>query len=94
MKRNVYLIIMNDVFHNSSDVDAILKKTKRVLKSDGFAAAYDPPVSSYHNKVIKDRMAQFYLPFSLFSCLPVSSLGSPRDKGPGFGWGTNAENRK
>lgn len=93
-KETFDFIIMNDVLHDSSDVDAILKETKRVLKSDGFAAAYDPPVSSYHNKVIKDRMAQFYLPFSLFSCLPVSSLGSPTDKGLGIGWGYERRKQK
>lgn len=79
---------MNDVLHDSSDVDAILRETRRVLKPDGFAAAYDPPVSSYHNKVTNDSTAQFYLPFSLFSCLPVSSFNSPSGEvGLGIGWG-------
>lgn len=93
-KETFDFIIMNDVLHDSSDVDAILTETKRVLKSDGFAAAYDPPVSSYHNKVINNRMAQYYLPFSLFSCLPVSSLASPRDKGLGIGWGYERRKQK
>lgn len=86
-------IIMFDVLHDSNDVDDILKETKRVLKQDGYAAAYDPPVSSYHKNLVENSVAQFYLPFSLFHCLPVSSMGSSGE-GLGIGWGYERRKQK
>ncbi|XP_062600992.1 uncharacterized protein LOC134262630 [Saccostrea cucullata] len=79
-------VLINDVLHDSHDGDGILKETKRVLKPDGYGMAYDPPVSSYPEKQVGDVTAQFYLPFSLFQCLPVSLSGSPGE-GRGIGWG-------
>lgn len=85
-------VIINDVLHDSYEVDEILKGVKKVLKPDGFAAAYDPAVSSYHKKIFKDATAQFYLPYSLFSCLPVSSMGP--NEGLGIGWGYELRKQK
>ncbi|XP_062617050.1 uncharacterized protein LOC134278782 [Saccostrea cucullata] len=79
-------VLMNDLLHDSHDGDGILKETKRVLKPDGYGMAYDPPVSSYPEKQVKNITAQFYLPFSLFSCLPVS-LSDNVGEGRGIGWG-------
>ena len=86
-------VIINDVLHDSYEVDDILKETKRVLKADGYAAAYDPPVSSCHLKVVQDVLAQFYLPCSFFHCLPVSSMG-PSGEGLGIGWGYERKKQK
>uniref|UniRef100_A0A8W8M5W1 Methyltransferase domain-containing protein n=1 Tax=Magallana gigas TaxID=29159 RepID=A0A8W8M5W1_MAGGI len=85
-------VIINDVLHDSYEVDEILEGIKRVLKPDGFAAAYDPAVSSYHKKVINDATAQYFLPFSLFQCLPVSSMGP--NEGLGIGWGYERRKQK
>lgn len=85
-------VIINDVLHDSYEVDEILEEIKRVLKPDGFAAAYDPAVSSYHKKIFKDATAQFFLPYSLFSCLPVSSMGP--NEGLGIGWGYERRKQK
>lgn len=79
-------IITNDVLHDSFEVDAILEEIKRVLKPDGVAAAFDPAVSSNHKNLINDKQAQLHLPFSLFTCLPISSINSS-DEGLGVGWG-------
>lgn len=84
--------ILNDVLHDSYEVDEVLKGIKRVLELDGFAAAYDPAVSSYHKQVINDANAQYFLPFSLFLCLPVSSMGP--DEGLGIGWGYEHRKQK
>ncbi|XP_052682211.1 uncharacterized protein LOC128162846 isoform X1 [Crassostrea angulata] len=85
-------VIIKGVLHDSYEVDEILKGIKRVLKSDGFAAAYDPAVSSFHKNVINDATAQYNLPFSLFSCLPVSSMGP--SEGLGIGWGYERRKQK
>lgn len=74
-------------------MDAILKETKRVLKSDGFAFAVDPAVSSHHKNLVNDKDAQLHLPFSLFTCLPVSSMKSS-EEGLGIGWGYERRKRK
>ncbi|XP_061186147.1 uncharacterized protein LOC133194164 [Saccostrea echinata] len=79
-------VLINDVLHDAYDVDGILKETKRVLKPDGYGMAYDPPVSSYPQKQVNEPKAQFFLPFSLFICLPVS-LSGPFGEGRGVGWG-------
>uniref|UniRef100_K1R6U0 Uncharacterized protein n=1 Tax=Magallana gigas TaxID=29159 RepID=K1R6U0_MAGGI len=50
-------IIINDVLHDSFEVDAILEEIKRVIKPDGFAVAFDPAVSSYHRNLINDKEA-------------------------------------
>nr|XP_034309525.1 uncharacterized protein LOC117683788 [Crassostrea gigas] len=85
-------VIIKGVLHDSYEVDEILKGIKRVLKSDGFAAAYDPAVSSFHKNVINDATAQYNLPFSLFQCLPVSSMGP--SEGLGIGWGYERRKQK
>lgn len=46
------IIIINDVLHDSFEVNSILEETKNVLKPDGFAASNDPTVSSNHNKIL------------------------------------------
>ena len=79
-------IILNDVLHDAYEVEGILEETKRVLKSDGFGAAYDPPVSSYPANLTHDYMARLFLPLSMFSCLP-KSLSGPSGEGYGVGWG-------
>ncbi|XP_048755947.2 uncharacterized protein LOC130046246 [Ostrea edulis] len=84
-------VLMNDVLHDTYGVDDILKEFKRVLKPDGYGAVYDPPVSSYPEKQANDKVAQFFMPFSLFSCLPMSSLG---ENGNGYGVGWGYERRK
>ena len=86
-------VLIIDVLHDSYEVDDILKETKRVLKADGYAAAYDPPVSSYHSKIVQKGFAQFYFPCSFFHCLPVSSIG-PSGEGLGVGWGYERKKQK
>ncbi|XP_061185721.1 uncharacterized protein LOC133193806 [Saccostrea echinata] len=86
-------VILVDVLHDSYEVDDILEETKRVLKPDGHGAAYDPPVSSYHQKLIDNKSAQFFMPLSLFSCLPMSSSG-PSGGGLGVGWGYERRKEK
>ncbi|XP_048758847.2 uncharacterized protein LOC125668593 [Ostrea edulis] len=85
-------VIMNDVLHDAHGVDDILKEFKRVLKPDGYGAVFDPPVSSYPEKQANDKTAQFFMPLSLFSCLPVSSLGD--GNGLGIGWGYESRKEK
>lgn len=63
-----------------------------MLKPDEFAATYDLAVSSYHNKVVNNVTAQFFLPFSLLVCLPVSSIGP--NEGLGVGWGYERRKQK
>ncbi|XP_062615216.1 uncharacterized protein LOC134276953 [Saccostrea cucullata] len=79
-------VFINDVLHDSFEVDAMLEETKRVVKPDGYVATYDPPISSYPNKLVNDPTAQMQLPLSLFSCLPLS-LSGPSGEGLGVGWG-------
>ncbi|XP_062615217.1 uncharacterized protein LOC134276954, partial [Saccostrea cucullata] len=79
-------VLINDVLHDSFEVDAMLEETKRVVKPDGYVATYDPPISSYPNKLVNDPTAQMELPLSLFSCLPLS-LSGPSGGGLGVGWG-------
>ncbi|XP_061185722.1 uncharacterized protein LOC133193807 [Saccostrea echinata] len=79
-------VLINDVLHDSFEVDAMLEETKRILKPDGYGAAYDPPISSYPHKLVNDPTAQMELPLSLFSCLPLS-LSGPSGDGLGVGWG-------
>lgn len=86
-------IIINDVLHDSFEVDAILEEIKRVIKPDGFAVAFDPAVSSYHRNLINDKEAQLHLPFSLFTCLPTSSINSSKE-GLGIGWGYERRKQK
>nr|XP_034332937.1 uncharacterized protein LOC105343684 isoform X6 [Crassostrea gigas] len=77
---NFNFVILNDVLHDAYAVDGILTEVRRVLKSDGFGAAYDPPVSSYSAKLTDTDIPQLYLPLSLFSCLPMSlSVLTARD---------------
>ncbi|XP_061185733.1 S-adenosylmethionine-dependent methyltransferase Rv2258c-like [Saccostrea echinata] len=87
-------VIMNDVLHDAYEVDSILKETKKVLKDDGYGAAFDPPVSSYPENLVNDKTAQFYMPFSLFSCLPESLSGPPGGEGLGAGWGYERRKEK
>ncbi|XP_061167468.1 uncharacterized protein LOC133176360 [Saccostrea echinata] len=79
-------VVINDVLHDAPGVDDLLAEVKRVLRSDGYAAAFDPPISSYHKNQANDKKSQLFLPFSLFSCLPMS-LSGPTGEGHGVGWG-------
>lgn len=90
---NFDFVILNDVLHDAYAVDGILTEVRRVLKSDGFGAAYDPPVSSYSAKLTDTDIAQLYLPLSLFSCLPMS-LSGPYGEGYGVGWGYEKRREK
>ncbi|XP_048755946.2 demethylmenaquinone methyltransferase-like [Ostrea edulis] len=86
-------VLMNDVLHDAYGVDDILREFKRVLKPDGYGAVFDPPVSSYPEKQANNESAQLFMPFSLFSCLPVSSLGE-NGNGYGIGWGYERRKQK
>lgn len=86
-------VILNDVLHDAYAVDGILTEVRRVLKPDGFGAAYDPPVSSYSAKLTDNDNAQLFLPLSLFSCLPMS-LSGPSGEGYGVGWGYEKRGEK
>ncbi|XP_056007863.1 uncharacterized protein LOC130050925 [Ostrea edulis] len=86
-------VLMNDVLHDAYGLDDILREFKRVLKPDGYGAVYDPPVSSYPEKQANDKVAQFFMPISLFSCLPVSSSGEAGN-GYGIGWGYERRKQK
>jgi ubiquinone/menaquinone biosynthesis C-methylase UbiE len=86
-------VILKDVLHDAPGVDGILTEVKRVLRSDGYGAAYDPAVSSYPQKQANDKAAQLFLPFSFFSCLPMS-LSGPDGEGGGVGWGYEGRRKK
>lgn len=86
-------VILKEVLHDAPGVDEILAEVKRVLKSDGYGAAYDPAVSSYPKNQANDKVAQQFLPFSFFSCLPMS-LSGPCGEGYGVGWGYERRREK
>ena len=88
-------VVMKQVMHNAPSVDDIMKEVKRVLNPDGFAAAWDPPVSSYPNEQANNKHAQLFFPFSIFSCLPMS-LSDPSGEGEGLGdgWGYQRKKKK
>ncbi|XP_078336922.1 demethylmenaquinone methyltransferase-like [Crassostrea virginica] len=88
-------VVMKQVMHNAPSVDDIMKEVKRVLNPDGFAAAWDPPVSSYSNEQANNKHAQLCFPFSVFSCLPMSlSDLSGVGEGLGDGWGYQRKKEK
>ncbi|XP_022287600.2 S-adenosylmethionine-dependent methyltransferase Rv2258c-like [Crassostrea virginica] len=86
-------VVINQVMHDAPGVDDIMKEVKRVLNPDGFAAAWDPPVSSYPKEQANNKQAQQFLPFSVFSCLPMS-LSDPSGKGEGLGVGWGYQRKK
>ena len=86
-------VLIIDVLHDSYEVDDILNETKRVLKADGYAGAFDPPVSSFHSKIVQNKLSQLYFTSSFFHCLPVSSMG-PSGEGLGVGWGYERKKQK
>ena len=88
-------VVINQVMHCAPDIDDIMTEVKRVLNPDGFAAAWDPAISSYPKEQANNKEAQDNFPFSFFLCLPMSlSDPSGKNEGLGEGWGYQRKKAK